>query len=445
MKIDEMGIGTTRLQNINEQFPAQDILIQSGQLVQYGSGIYGYNNVPLKLKQIIENIIREELERSGCIEVSLPTLQPTSLWKESGRYAKYTESETMLVVKGEEFCLAPTGEEAVVAFAKTKLKSYKDLPVILYQIGEKYRNELRSRGYLLRGRSFTMMDAYSFDKTEQGLVKAYDNVREAYLRIFKRLGFEVTPVAADNGDFGGKKSEEFMLISEAGEDTILFDESTGKAFNKELLDREDYAEYLESEYGIKDISAVKAKKAIELGHIFQLGTKYSEAMDATISDENSNEVPYQMGCYGIGVSRTIAALYEQNILNDKKENPAGIVLPSNIAPYILQIISKGDNEVKNSEAQELYKNLESLNVKSILDDRKGQNIGSKIKDAKVLGTPYLAILGEKTEQGKVEVENSRTGKKAIISQEELVNALEIFEKERIGNTEKSLENYIQFD
>ena len=445
MKIKQMGLGTTRLQNINEQFPAQDILIQSGQLLQFGTGIYAYNNIPLEVKQNIENIIKEELNKNGCMEISLPTLQPTSLWKESGRLEKYTSDGTMMTVNNDEFCLAPTAEEAVVAFARNKMKSYKDLPVILYQIGEKYRNEIRTRGYLLRGKSFPMMDAYSFAKDEKGLVEAYNTMRESYLALFKRLGLEVVPVAADNGAIGGKKSEEFMMLSDIGEDTILFDDSTGQAFNKEILDRDDYVSYLEKEYGITDLSALQTKKAIELGHIFQLGTKYSESMkDATFIDKSSNERPYYMGCYGIGVSRALATIYEKSIVKDRNGKPTGIALPTNIAPYVLQIISKGDDVIKTSEAQALYEVLSSHNVKTILDDRTDKKMGIKIKDAKVLGTPYLGLLGEKSRKGEIEIENSKTGAKAAILQRELAKKLIEFEKERIGNPDISLEDYIEF-
>ena len=446
MKIKQMGLGTTRLQNINEQFPAQDILIQSGQLLQFGTGIYAYNNIPLEVKKNIENIIKEELNKSGCIEISLPTLQPTSLWKESGRFEKYTSDGTMMTVNNDDYCLAPTAEEAVVAFARNKMKSYKDLPVIVYQIGEKYRNEIRTRGYLLRGKSFPMMDAYSFAKDEEGLVEAYNIMRDAYLALFKRLGLEVIPVAADNGAIGGKKSEEFMMLSDIGEDTILFDDTTKQAFNKEILDREDHVEYLKNEYGITDLSSLQPKKAVELGHIFQLGTKYSETMkNAKFVDENSNEKPYCMGCYGIGVSRALAIVYEKSIINDVNGKPTGIALPTNIAPYILQIISKGDNELKNAEAQKLYEVLSSHNVKTILDDRIDSKMGAKIKDAKVLGTPYIGLLGEKTNPGEIEIENARTGAKAVVSQEELAKKLIEFEKVRIGNTDIRLEDYIKFN
>jgi prolyl-tRNA synthetase len=234
--------------------------------------------------------------------------------------------------------MAPTAEEAVVEFAREKLKSYKHLPVNFYQIGEKYRHEIRTRGYMLRGKSFLMMDAYSFDEDFEGLEENYRITREAYLEISKRLHLNAIPVVADNGDMGGKKSEEFMVISPIGEDTILYDEKTGIGLNTEILDRPDYKEYLKAEYNIDDISNLKEKKTIEIGHIFQLGTRYSETMNATFTAKDGTNKPYVMGCYGIGVSRVMAAIYENSRLTDNDGKIVGISLPKNIAPYIVQII-----------------------------------------------------------------------------------------------------------
>ena len=278
MKLSQSGIGTMRVNNLDEMYPAQDMLLQSGQLVQYGTGIYGYSNIVMLVKRNLERIIQEELNKAGCIEVQLPTLQPDTIWKKSGRWDKYIEEGVMLTVESDkgELCLAPTAEEAVVEFAREKLKSYKHMPATYYQIGEKYRNEIRTRGYLLRGKSFLMMDAYSFDKDLEGLEISYKKVRDAYLEIAKRVGMKIIPVVADNGAMGGKKSEEFMLISPIGEDTILYDEETGTALNTEILERPDYAEYLKNEYGITDISKLRQTKSIEIGHIFQLGTRYTK-------------------------------------------------------------------------------------------------------------------------------------------------------------------------
>lgn len=413
MKLSEAGLGTMRVNKLDEMYPAQDMLMQSGQLVKYGTGIFGYGNIAMLVKRNIERIIEQCLNEAGCTEIQLPTLQPDTIWKKSGRWDTYVNDGTMLVVDSDrgELCLAPTAEEACIEFMAEKLKSYKHMPVTVYQIGEKYRNEIRTRGYLLRGRSFLMMDAYSFDTDLSGLEESYAKVRNAYIKMGERLGIELLPVIADNGAMGGKKSEEFMLVSPIGEDTILYDENRKIALNTEVLEKENYEEYLKEEYGIEDISNLKTTKAIEVGHIFQLGTRYSDSMNIGFIDKDNTQKPYYMGCYGIGVSRLVAAIYENSVIKDSNGTVIGISLPEQIAPYTIQIIPKLDNEEKVKEAKELY---DSFAGKAILDDRENMSMGAKIKDCKILGTPYMVILGDKVEEGKAEVENTKTGKKEIL-------------------------------
>ena len=419
MKLSQTGLGTIRVNNLDKSYPAQDTLLQTNQLVQYGTGIYAYNNVPLRLRQNVESVIRGVLDKYGCIEILLPTLQPTKLWEESGRLAKYIEEDVIMPVETDngKFVMAPTAEEAVTEFVRGRITSYKNLPVILYQIGEKYRNEIRTRGYLLRGKTFPMMDAYSFDLNAEESAKAYQNIRKAYLEIFEILGLKAQPVAADSGAMGGNLSEEFMLESPIGEDTILVDKETGIAFNTEILEREDADEYLREKYGIKDKNNVEAKKSIESGHIFQLGTKYTESMNAKYIDQEGNEQLLYMGCYGIGVSRTVATIYEENVVTGKNGEAKGISLPVSVAPYLLQIIPK---EEKREIAQNLYNELMEANVPVILDDRTQGMLGAKIKDCLMLGTPYMLVIGDKQEEGKFEVENSKTGEKQIYTKEELI-------------------------
>lgn len=422
MKLSQTGMSTVKLNNIDEMYPGQSILLKTGQLVQYGAGLFGYNTVPLLVRRNIEKIITETLNKYGCIEVLLPTLQPDTIWKNSGRYDHYVNDGTMLITESNKgtFCLAPTGEEAILEFAREKLKSYKNLPVTYYQIGEKYRNEIRTRGYLLRGKAFPMLDAYSFDIDEKGMEKSYENARKAFLEIFEKIGMPVIPIVADNGAMGGKKSEEFMLISEQGEDKILYDEETGIGLNTEILEREDYKEYLEKEYGITDISKFKEIRTMELGHIFQLGTRYSEMMKGTYISQEGKEELYYMGCYGIGVSRTLAALYEQCIVNSLKWGPCGFVLPESVAPYKIQIVPKMEDEEKLELANKLYETLNEKGISAILDDRENMQIGAKIKDCKVLGTPYMIVLGDKTDGDNLELENNKTGDKEILNIERLI-------------------------
>ena len=425
MKLSQTGMGTTKLSNIDEMYPGQSILLQTGQLVQYGAGIFAYGTIPLIVKKKKKKIIVETLNKYGCIEVSLPILQPDIIWKNSGRYDHYVNDGTMLITESNKgnFCLAPTAEEAMLEYAREKLKSYKNLPATYYQIGEKFRNEIRTRGYLLRGKAFTMLDAYSFDKDEKEMAIAYENVRNAFLEIFEKIGLKVIPIVADNGAMGGKKSEEFMLISKQGEDKILYDEQTKMGLNTEILEREDYPEYLKQEYGIEDISNFKEIRTMELGHIFQLGTRYSEMMNGKYINQEGKESPYYMGCYGIGVSRTLAAVYEQALIKDEKWGPCGFALPKSIAPYMVQIVPKMENEEKVNLAKNLYETLQKENINAILDDREFVTMGAKMKDCKILGTPYLVVIGDKQEGDKFELENIATGERKLVTQNELIEIL----------------------
>ena len=425
MKLSKAGLGNAKLSNLDEMYPGQSILFQTGQMVQYGAGIFAFGNIPLLVKRNLDKIIQETLSKHDCVEVLLPILQPEKLWKDSGRYDHYIDDGTMLTVESNKgnFCLAPTAEEAMMEFAREKLKSYKNLPVTFYQIGEKVRNEIRTRGYLLRGKQFPMLDAYSFDKDEEGMVESYNNLRTAFLEIFKKIGMKVIPIVADNGSMGGKRSEEFIIISNQGEDTILYDEITGIGLNTEILERENYQEYLKEEYGIEDISNFKEIRTMELGHIFQLGTKYSETMNGYFTDQEGKQAPYYMGCYGIGVSRTLAALYEQNLIQDKNGKPCGFVLPKVLAPYVIQIVPKVENKEKLKFAFELYNKLQEQGISAIIDDREKVTLGEKIKDSKILGTPYLTVISDKQEGEMVELEDAKTGERKTVNIEELINIL----------------------
>ena len=425
MKLSKAGLGNAKLSNLDEMYPGQSILLQTGQMVQYGAGIFAYGNIPLLVKRNLEKIIQETLNKHDCVEVLLPILQPEKLWKDSGRFDHYVDDGTMLVVESNkgDFCLAPTAEEAMMEFAREKLKSYKNLPVTFYQIGEKVRNEIRTRGYLLRGKQFPMLDAYSFDKDEAGMVESYNNLRTAFLEIFEKIGMKVIPIVADNGAMGGKRSEEFMIISSQGEDTILYDEASGIGLNTEILEKENYQEYLKEEYGIEDISNFKEIRTMELGHIFQLGTKYSETMNGYFTDQEGAQAKYFMGCYGIGVSRTVAALYEQSLINDKNGMPCGFALPKVLAPYTLQIIPKIENEEKFNFALDLYNKLQEQGINVIIDDREKVTMGAKIKDSKILGTPFITVIGDRQVGEMIELEDAKTGETKTVTIEELIAIL----------------------
>ena len=434
MKVSQIGLISKKITELDEQFPVQDMLVQTGQIDQFSSGIYAYGHVPYLVKKNVDKVISSVLSRYNCAEISLPILQPESIWIESGRLDRYVADGVMFRSLNDNgnYCLAPTAEEAVVSFAKRRLFSYKQLPVTYFQIGAKFRNELRSRGFLLRGKAFDMMDAYSFDRSQEDLDKSYENMKKAYMDIFDELGLKVQPVGADSGAIGGSKSEEFMMISPIGEDNILVDTNTNKAFNTELLDRPDAETYLLENYGIKDINNLEKMKAVELGHIFQLGDKYSKSMNATYIDEDNSYKNFIMGCYGIGVSRTVAMIYENNIvLKDGKFD--GIALPVNISPYTIYLIPKTDDPDKLKLANDIYQELEDKKIPVLFDDRDNMSIGAKIKDSKIVGTPYCTVLGKTLDDGIITIENNKTGEKLDVKLEEFVSLLSDFEKERYNN------------
>lgn len=419
MRLSRLNIKKMNLNDVDNNYSGQDILMKLGELYQFESGIYGYGNLWTKLERAVENIIIDELDKAGCIQVEFPKLQPRKIWDQSNRWDMYTkEGDIMFTLKNNlgEYGLAPTAEECATLFGANRLTSYKNLPAIYYQIGEKFRKEIRARGYLLRPRTFVMMDAYSFDKTEEDMKKTYQLMHDVYLKIFKRLGIKIIPTISDNGVIGGNVSEEFQTVTELGEDIVLFDETKNIGINKEVLEFENRDEYL-NQLKIKDINSLKEYKTIELGNNFQLGTKYSKNMNLYYTDEYGKEQPYYMGCYGIGLGRIIACLIENNV---KKENDKikGFVLPYNIAPYKVQIIY---NDTNKENAEKLYQELCDNNINAIIDDRNNLTIGNRINDVYVLGTPKMIILGNKFDNNNYEVENTKDNSIDTISTTEIIN------------------------
>ncbi len=430
MRISKMGMKNVKLANLDEMYPVQDILMQTNQVKQYGSGVYAYDNVPLKVQDNIEEIIKRNFNKADFIEVQMPLLQQDELWKRSGRYDKYIEEGVMMLSETDKgtYCLAPTAEEAITTFVENRITSHKQLPVGFYQIGPKFRNEIRNRGYLLRGKEFLMFDLYTFDKDEIGMMEAYKKIRSTYFKAFNEIGLEIIAVAADNGSMGGKNSEEIMAISSIGEDTILFDEETKQGLNVEVLEKENAEEYLKETYGINDVKKLKEQKACELGHIFALGTKYTESMNIKFIDNENNSKPFYMGCYGIGVSRVLGLIYENNAIKEN-DKVVGVSLPLSVTPYYLYIIS---NDKKKESAEELYSKFNDKDIEVIIDDVKG-SIGEKIRNAKILGIPYIAIMGNNTEEGYVEIERTKDGAKKTVKIDELIGLVEVMK-----NTKKDV-------
>ena len=421
MKLSAFNMKKININDVSKDYSGQDILMKLGELYQFESGIYGYGNIWTKLEAIIRNIIIEELDKADCIQTIFPKLQPKSIWERSNRWNQYTKEQDIMFTLNNnfgEYGLAPTGEECASLFGSNRLPSYKQLPTTYYQIGEKFRKEIRTRGYLFRPRTFVMMDAYSFDRDENGMHDTFNKMHDAYMNIFKRIGIDIIPVVSDGGTMGGRVSEEFQAITKLGEDHILYDKETNVGINKEVLDFEDKETFINKLNGL-DINKMEEFNSIELGNNFELGTKYSDAMKLYYKDEKGEDKPYFMGCYGIGVGRILAVLIENNvIISDGKIK--GFVLPSNIAPYKVHIVYNDENK---ENAFNLYNKLNENNINSIIDDREDISLGARINDVKLLGTPYMIVLGNKFDGNNYEIEDCKDGAKKSMNFEELINYL----------------------
>lgn len=421
MRLSRLNIKKINLKDIDANYSGQDILMKLGELYQFESGIYGYGNLWTKLEKIVEDVIINELDKAGCIQVEFPKLQPKKIWDQSNRWDAYTKSGDIMFTLNNnlgEYGLAPTAEECATIFGANRLTSYKNLPAIYYQIGEKFRKEIRTRGYLFRPRTFVMMDAYSFDKTEEGMQKTYTLMHQVYQNIFDKLGIKIIPTVSDNGVIGGKVAEEFQAITNLGEDKTLYDENKNIGINKEVLEFENKDEYLKQS-GVNDINKLKEYSTVELGNNFQLGTKYSNSMGLYFTDENGKKKPYYMGCYGIGLGRIIACIIENNVIKENNKIK-GFVLPYNVAPYKVQIIY---NESNKEEGEKLYNYLLNNNINVIIDDRENLSIGTKINDVYVLGTPKMIVLGNKFDGVNYDIEDTKNGNIESVNIDNIITKL----------------------
>ncbi|EJS2840899.1 TPA: proline--tRNA ligase [Listeria monocytogenes] len=542
---------------------SHQLLLRAGFIRQTASGIYSYLPLATLMLRKIETIIREELEAIGAAELLMPALQPAELWQESGRWNDYGPELMRLKDRASrDFALGPTHEEVITALLRDEVKSYKRLPLTLYQIQTKFRDEKRPRFGLLRGREFIMKDAYSFHATSESLDEVYNLMHQAYSNIFTRCGLEFRSVIADSGSIGGNESKEFMALSDIGEDTIAYSDASDYAANTEMapvlymekksheLEKDlekvatpdqksitDIVEFLEvpiektmksmlyqvddevimvlvrgdhevndikiknaldatnvelvdpavavellganfgslgpinvpenmrvfADNAVKDIvnavvganedgfhyinvnpdrdfsvtsyfdlrmiqvgdlspdgqGVIKFAEGIEVGHIFKLGTKYSEAMNATILDENGRVQPIIMGCYGIGVSRILSAIAEQS--NDEN----GFVWDKQISPFDLHLIPVNmKSEEQVAFAETLYTSLQDAGFSVLIDDR-AERAGVKFADADLIGLPIRITVGKKAAEGVVEVKIRKTGEMIEVRQDELLNTLPI--------------------
>lgn len=577
MRLSKMYVRTLRELPAEAEIPSHILLLRTGMIRKLASGIYGFMPLGWRTLHKIENIIREEMDKSGAQEILMSAIQPAELWEESGRWSAYgPELWRIKDRNGRDFCLGPTHEEIFTDIVRDGVSSYRQLPLNLYQIQHKYRDEARPRFGLMRSREFIMKDAYSFDKDQEGLDKSYDDMYDTYTRIFTRCGLTFRPVEADSGAIGGNASHEFTALSEVGESDIAYCESCSMAANVEKAVCRDAEPSPESEamlelqevhtpgtktieelasflnidkkntikallfekydedgkadgyvaafvrgdrdlnmiklvnalkipehaiafadeskleaaigavggftgpiglhdcmivvdselVGLKNLCAgackpdhhilnvnygrdyegdivtdlkvlkegdpcpvcgapIKHTRGIEVGQVFKLGTKYSEAMNAIYKDENQQDHPLVMGCYGIGVSRTLAAVIEQHHDED------GIIWPVSVAPYhAIVTLVKPKDETQAKLAEDIYQRLLTAGVEAVIDDR-DERPGVKFKDADLLGFPIRITVGKRAGEGIVEYKLRRDSEKTEISVEEAIeNAINLVNEEK---------------
>ena len=404
---------------------SHQLMLRAGMIRKVSSGIYTWLPLGLRVLKKIENIVREEMDASGAQEVLMPMVQPKELWEETKRWEKMGPELLRIQDRHDrDFCLGPTHEEVITDLVRGNVKSYKELPINLYQIQTKFRDEIRPRYGVMRGREFLMKDSYSFNINEDSLNESYLLMKETYKKIIERLGLEYKIVKADSGAIGGDASEEFHVLAENGEDTIAVSDSSEFAINTELLlGKGEDINSLQGKPSPDGTGTIEIRKGIEIGHIFQLGEIYADAMNASVLDHEGKSQTLYMGCYGIGISRLVAASIEQN--HDDK----GIIWPEVIAPFEVNIIAIGFGKDKMiaQAAIDIYDKLSSMGYEVILDDR-NDGFGTKMKDAELIGIPINIIIGKQyTEKNEIELRH-RDGQSSIGMIDDIETIFEYFKK-----------------
>jgi prolyl-tRNA synthetase len=394
------------------QIISHRLMLRAGMIRQVSSGIYTWLPLGLKVLRNIEKIIRKNMEYAGIIEVLMPCIQPADLWIESGRYDDYGKEMLRFQDRHEnQLLFGPTNEEAITDIFRKNVQSYKDLPKNLFQIQWKFRDEIRPRFGVMRGREFLMKDAYSFDIDYDSAKATYDKMYLTYLKTFKDIGLTAIPVQADSGAIGGDLSHEFHILADTGESTVYFDKKFEMLLEEQEIDlqtiRNLYAtadeKYDHNDERLKDIT-VATRKGIEVGHIFYFGKKYSEAMKAYVTNNQGQQVSVEMGSYGIGVSRLVAAIIEAS--HDEK----GIIWPEEVAPFKVSVINlKPEDKDCSFIAGMVYNTLLSERVDTLYDDTHA-SVGSKFATHDLIGSPWQIIIGpKKVAAGLVELKHRKTG------------------------------------
>ena len=410
------------------QIASHRLMLRAGMIQQSSAGIYSWLPLGKRVLDKIATIVREEQDRSGALEILMPTLQPAEIWQESGRYDDY--GAEMLRVKdrhNRDILYGPTNEEQVTDIFRSHVRSYKALPLNLYHIQWKFRDEVRPRFGIMRGREFLMKDAYSFDLDADGARTAYNKMFVSYLKTFARMGLTAIPMEADTGPIGGDMSHEFIILAETGESGVYFHKDWLKA---DLLAEIDYDADLQpfvdkftSIYAradekhdpatclVEDVDLM-SMRGIEIGHIFYFGTKYSAAMGAVVSGPDGKNVPVHMGSYGIGVSRLVGGIIEAS--HDDK----GIIWPDSVAPFGVAVVNlKPGDAICDAASQSLYDQLAAAGCDPLIDDR-NERPGAKLAAMDLIGIPWQIVVGPRgMDNGVVEVKRRKTGETSEVSPE----------------------------
>lgn len=414
MKMSQLFTKTSKTIPADETAKNAQLLIQAGYIHKEMAGVYAYLPLGKRVLDNIADIVREEMNAVGGQEVQMTVLQPKEIFELTDRWddKKVDNWFKTSLKNGTELGMGLTHEEPIVDSLKAFINSYKDLPVSVYQIQNKFRNELRAKSGLLRGREFVMKDMYSFARTEEEHLKIYEEIAKAYDRVYARLGIgDITyRTYADGGIFTEKFSDEFQTLSPIGEDTIYVHEGKRVAVNQEIYTDENLAKL-----GLKKEELVE-KRGVEVGNIFPLESKYSDALELFYLDENGNKQSIIMGCYGIGISRLVGMLAEH--FSDDR----GLVWPENVAPFKVIISQLGDDEQVTQHAYNMYQKLTSAGVSVLYDDRTDARPGEKFADADLLGIPYRIVVSAKTvAENKYELKKRTEATSEMVTLEDVIN------------------------
>ena len=420
MYFSKLFVPTTRQDPSDAELISHKLMVRSGMIKKTAAGIYNWLPLGYKVLKKVENIVRKNLDNFGAQEILMPMVQPAELWKESLRFDQYGKELLKFKDRSDrDFVLGPTHEEIICEIFRSYPISYKELPINLYQIQTKFRDEIRPRFGVMRCREFLMKDAYSFDIDEKGMEKSYENMKDAYVSTFNDIGLDYRIVKADAGNIGGDVSQEFHIIADSGEDLLAISDSSDFAANVEVLEYEKDPSELDGEPSPDGKGKLTIKRGIEVGHIFQLGQKYSEKMSVSIKDSSGKGIDVFMGCYGVGVSRIVAAAIEQN--HDDK----GIIWPYAIAPFHVNVICldpKKEEVLK--ECESVYQIIKDAGHDVLLDDR-DIRAGQKFTDNEILGIPYSIVIGPKNfSNNSFEFVPRKTNEKLDLNIDEIKQRLE---------------------